>query len=231
MGEVPAKAASAYDDGNASGETGMAKQGAGTRSSGIDAYIAQAAPGFQPMLQHLREAVHRYCPGVEETLKWSAPSFTYRGRILCSMAAFKQHMSFGYWQHAEVIGADAPCEGMGSYGKLRSSADMPKASVLKADIRKAMALIEDAASGAAPAKSSLAKKAKPALPMPDDFSAALARQPGALAHFDAFPPGQRREYIEWIIDAKREETRSRRIAQAVAWLGEGKRRNWKYESD
>lgn len=202
----------------------------GERSVDIDAYIQRATPEFQPMLAQLREAVHRHCPDVEETLKWSAPSFTYRGKILCAMAAFKQHMSFGYWQHAEVVGADALRDGMGSYGKLCVRSDLPKATTLKADIRKAMALIDAAASGVAPTKPKSVKKARPALSVPKDLQSALARNPKALAHFDAFPPGQRREYIEWIIEAKREGTRVRRIAQAVEWLGEGKRRNWKYEN-
>ncbi len=203
---------------------------ASKRSADIDAYIQRAAPMFQPMLVQLRETVHRHCPDVEETLKWSAPSFGYRGKILCAMAAFKQHMSFGYWQHAEIVGADAPRDGMGSYGKIRDPADLPKAATLKADIRKAMALIDAAAAGVAPANPKPVKKAKPALSVPDDLQSALARKPKALKHFDAFPPGQRREYIEWIVEAKREDTRTRRINQAVEWLSEGKRRNWKYEN-
>ncbi|MBE2211006.1 MAG: YdeI/OmpD-associated family protein [Xanthomonadaceae bacterium] len=208
----------------------MAQQTKGARSAGIDAYIERANPVFQPMMESLRDAVHRHCPAVEETLKWSAPSFSYRGRILCGMAAFKQHMSFGYWQHAEVVGADAARDGMGSYGKMRGPADMPKAATLKADIRKAMALIDETASGAAPTKTKPVKKARPTLPVPEDLRSALERQPKALRHFDAFSPSQRREYIEWIVEAKREDTRTRRIAQAVEWLGEGKHRNWKYES-
>ena len=208
----------------------MAKQATGTRSAGIDAYIQRAAPGFQPMLATLRDAVHRHCPDVEEALKWSAPSFLYRGKILCGMAAFKQHMSFGYWQHEAVMGGDATRVGMGSYGKMRTAADLPKAATLKADIKKAMALVDAAASGDAPAKSKPAKTAKPALPVPQDMAVALKRVPKALAHFDAMAPSHRRDYIEWILEAKREDTRTRRIAQAVEWLGEGKRRNWKYEN-
>ena len=208
----------------------MAKQTQGTRSAGTDDYIARANDEFQPMMEHLRESVHRHCPGAEEMLKWGMPSFLYRGKILCAMAAFKQHMSFGYWQRAEVVGADTPRDGMGSYGKMRGPGDMPKAATLKADIRKAMALIDEALSDSAPAKPKAVKKAKPALPVPEDFAAALARKPKALKHFDAFSPSQRREYIEWIVEAKREDTRTRRIAQAVEWLGEGKHRNWKYEN-
>lgn len=207
----------------------MAKQ-INHRSAGIDAYIQRASPEFQLMMERLRDAVHRHCPEIEETLKWSMPSFIYRGKILCAMAAFKQHMSFGYWEHEAVKGADAVRDGMGSYGKMRGPANMPKAAALKNDIRKAMTLIDEMLSGVAPVKPKAAKKAKPALSVPEDFQLALARKPKALKYFDAFSPSQRREYVEWIVEAKREDTRTRRIAQAVEWLSEGKRRNWKYES-
>ncbi len=208
----------------------MAKQDPRRRDAGIDAYIARAQPVFRPLLEALRDAVHRHCPDVEEALKWSAPSFLYRGKILCGMAAFKQHMSFGYWQHEAVMGGDAGRVGMGSYGKMLAPADLPKAATLKADIRKAMALIDAARASDAPAKPKAVKRAKPALPVPGDLASALAGTPKALAHFDAFSPSHRREYIEWIIEAKREDTRARRIAQAIEWLGEGRHRNWKYEN-
>ena len=173
----------------------MARQTKGTRSAAVDAYIAKANPVFQPMMENLRDAVHQDCPGVDETLKWGMPSFIHRGKILCAMAAFKQHKSFGYWQHAEVIGADVPRDGMGSYGKMRGPADMPKAATLKADIRKAMALIDAAASGAAPSRPKPSRQAKPALAVPEDFQAVLSRKPKALKHFDAFSLSRRREYI------------------------------------
>ena len=194
----------------------------------IDAYIAASAEFARPILEEIRKRVHAACPQVEETIKWGMPNFVHAGGILCGMAAFKQHASFGYWKHALVMG-EAERDGMGSYGKMRGPADMPKAATLKPDIRKAMALIDETASGAAPTKTKPVKKARPTLPVPEDLRSALERQPKALRHFDAFSPSQRREYIEWIVEAKREETRAKRLAQAVEWMAEGKRRNWKYE--
>lgn len=202
------------------------------RSPEIDFYLNTANVDFQPMLAALRDAVHRACPEVEETIKWGMPTFLYRGRILCGMAAFKQHMSFGYWQHAEVLGeaASAARTGMGSYGKLRTAADIPKPALLKSHIRRAMQLIDEAAAGTAPARPRPARTARPEAVPPPGFAAALKAHPVARKHFEAFPPGQRREYIDWINEAKRDDTRERRIAQAIEWLGEGKRRNWKYEN-
>lgn len=202
------------------------------RSPEIDFYLNTANVDFQPMLAALRDVVHRTCPDVEETIKWGMPTFLYRGRILCGMAAFKQHMSFGYWQHAEVLGeaASEARTGMGSYGKLRTAADIPKPALLKSHIRRAMQLIDEAVAGTAPTRPRPARTARPeAVPSPA-FAAALNGNPIARKHFEAFPPGQRREYIDWINEAKRDDTRERRIAQAIAWLGEGKRRNWKYEN-
>jgi len=202
-----------------------------TRDPRIDAYIERAAPFAQPILIRIRELVHEACPQVEETIKWSMPTFVHAGGILCGMAAFKQHASFGYWKHALVVGeggqADAkPRDGMGSYGKMASLKDLPPKKTMIAHIRKAMRLNEDGV------KTPTARKSAPKPPpqTPDDLAAALAKNKAAQATFDAFPPGCKREYIEWIVEAKREETRAKRLAQTVQWLAEGKRRNWKYEN-
>lgn len=195
----------------------------GQRDSRIDAYIAAAAPFAQPILERVRTVVHEACPQVEETLKWGMPTFVHAGGILAGMAAFKRHVSFGYWKHDLVMGG-APREGMGSYGKLASPRELPPKKTLIADIRRAMKLNEE---GARTPRASAKPKAAPA--MPPDLEAALAKNRKARATFDAFAPSHRREYVEWIVEAKRAETRSRRVAQAVEWLAEGRRRHWKYE--
>ena len=191
----------------------------------IDAYIERAAPFAQPILRHVRAAVHEACPHVEETIKWGMPTFVHAGGILCGMAAFKQHASFGYWKHALVVGEGEPRDGMGSYGKMTSVEDLPAKKTLLAHIRKAMKLNEDGVK-------SPARKAAPKPPpeTPADLAAALEKNKPAQAAFDAFPPGCKREYIDWIVEAKREDTRAKRLAQAVEWMAEGKRRNWKYEN-
>ena len=199
----------------------------GKRDPRIDAYIDNAAEFAQPILGRLREIVHEACPEVEETLKWSAPSFLHAGGILCGMAAFKQHASFGFWKHALVVGEGVPRDGMGSFGKLTSLKDLPPKKQLLAHIRKAMKLNEEGVKTPAVRKSATPK---PPPEAPADLAAALKKNAGAKATFDAFPPGQKREYIDWLIEAKREETRQKRLTQAIEWMAEGKRRNWKYES-
>ena len=197
-----------------------------TRDPRIDAYIQRAAPFARPILAHARALVHQACPQVEETIKWGMPTFVHAGGILCGMAAFKQHASFGFWKHALVVGEGEPRDGMGSYGKMLSLDDFPAKKIVLAHIRKAMKLNEDGV------KMPAARKAASKLPpeMPEDLVAALNKDKAAKATFDAFPPSCRREYIEWIVEAKREETRAKRLAQTVEWLAEGKRRNWKYEN-
>ncbi|MBF6024659.1 YdeI/OmpD-associated family protein [Lysobacter niastensis] len=192
----------------------------------IDAYIAKAAEFARPILTHLRAAVHAACPEVVETLKWGAPSFTYRGKILCSMAAFKQHAAFGFWQGAQVVGgADAAGEGMGQFGRLTRISDLPGKRELTGYLRQAMQLID---SGATRTPANATKGPKPALEVPPDLAAALAKNAKANATFEGFAPSYRRDYIEWITEAKREDTRKRRLEQTVEWLAEGKPRNWKY---
>jgi uncharacterized protein YdeI (YjbR/CyaY-like superfamily) len=191
----------------------------------IDAYIARQADFARPILERLRAVVHEACPGVEETLKWSMPTFLYGGAILASMAAFKQHASFGYWKHADVMGEGVERDGMGSYGRMSSVKDLPAKKTLVADLKRAMQLNVDKVK---PARKATAPK--PPMEAPADLVAALAKNAKARKTFDGFPPSAQRDYIEWIVEAKREETRTKRLAQTVEWLAEGKRRNWKYEN-
>ncbi|QWP79397.1 YdeI/OmpD-associated family protein [Lysobacter sp. K5869] len=192
----------------------------------MDAYIAKAAPFAQPILRDLRERVHAACPQVEEAIKWGMPNFVYRGKILCGMAAFKQHASFGFWQGANIVGAEqsAGSDAMGQFGRLTALADLPGRRDFAALVKRAMALIETGAKRP-PTKTS---QPKPPPSPPADLAAALAANAAARKTFDGFPPSQQREYVEWVETAKREETRRARVAQAVEWMAEGKMRNWKY---
>jgi uncharacterized protein YdeI (YjbR/CyaY-like superfamily) len=189
----------------------------------VDAYIARQADFARPILERLRAAVHAACD-VDEAIKWSMPAFLYRGQILANMAAFKAHATFGFWRGAEVFG-DTPQErsAMGQFGRLTSLDDLPEPAVLDALIRKAAALAQ-----AGPKPRSKAGP-KPPPETPAELQAALDGAPAAAATFAAFPPSCRREYVEWVAEAKRPETRIKRAAQAVEWMAEGKRRNWKYE--
>lgn len=195
------------------------------RDRRVDAYIAQSAPFAQPILERLRTLVHQACPEVEETLKWSMPSFQYAGGIVCMMAAFKQHVAFGFWKHALVMGAGVERDGMGSFGKMTSLRDLPPKRELVALIRKAAALNAQGVKTPGPRQTGVPR---PRPEVPADLAAALRRNRAAGASFEAFPPGRQREYVEWITGARRDETRQRRLAQAVEWLAEGKPRNWKY---
>ncbi|MEO6525168.1 MAG: YdeI/OmpD-associated family protein [Gemmatimonadaceae bacterium] len=196
----------------------------GTRDPRVDAYIAKSADFAKPILTHIREVVHSACPDVEETVKWSAPFFDHHG-TMCQMAAFKEHVAFGFWKGALVVGrASGDGDGSaGQFGRITSIKDLPAKKELTAYIKKAMQLNED---GVATPK---VKKPKPDLPLPSALTAALAKNKKARTTFDAFSPSQRREYAEWIGDAKSEDTRARRVEQAVEWIAEGKARNWRYQ--
>ena len=192
----------------------------------IDAYIKRSAPFAQPILTHLRAVVHVACPEVEETLKWGMPTFMYHG-ILCGMAAFKQHATFGFWKHAMLVEhRDLEREpAMGHFGRLTELSQLPSKRVLATYVKQAMRLNVEKMKTPPKPKG----KPRPAPTVPADLRVALARNTKAKATFTAFPPGQRREYVEWITEAKQAATRARRLATAVEWLSEGKRRNWKYE--
>ena len=199
----------------------------------VDEYIA-AAPAFaQPILHHIRELVHKALPDVEEDIKWSMPFFIYRGLMLGNMAAFKQHCSFGLW--GKEAAADLRADGlydrkaMGVLGKLISVEDLPSDREFIKYVRAAAAEID---TGARTKNYSRAKPSAPKPPpeVPASLAAALKKNKAAAAQFAAMPPGCKREYCEWIAEAKRDETREKRAATAVEWIAEGKRRNWKYEN-
>jgi uncharacterized protein YdeI (YjbR/CyaY-like superfamily) len=194
------------------------------RDARIDAYIERQADFARPILSTLREAVHAACPEVEEGIKWGMPAFLLKGSILANMAAFKAHASFSFWRRGEVVGDAAKGGAMGQFGRIASIEDLPPREELEAMVKKAAELAE---TGAKPAR---AKAAKPVLPVPDDLRAALDENAAAAATFEGFSPSCRREYVEWVIEAKRPETRAKRIGEAVAWMAEGKKRNWKYEN-
>ncbi len=198
----------------------------GPRDPRIDAYIARSAEFAKPILAHIRDVVHAACPEVEETMKWSFPHFDYRGEMMCSMAAFKAHCAFGFWKGSLVVGTTAgrSTEAMGQMGRITRLADLPSKKVLTGQIRKAMAL-NDAGIKAVRTRGPTRKP----LPTPPDLGRALKANTAARTAFKAFSPSCRREYIEWLLEAKTEETRSRRLAIAIEWIAEGKTRNWKYQ--
>ncbi len=196
----------------------------------VDEYIAKSADFAKPVLNHLRDLIHKACPSVTETIKWSFPNFDYKGTILCSMASFKQHCAFNFWRASllsdpdKILVTGEEKNSMGSLGQIKSLADLPSDEVLVKYLKEAMVLVEKGAK--------VPKKAKAAAPadveIPDYFKDALAQNKTAFANFEKFSPSHKREYLEWITEAKTEATRTKRIATTLEWLQEGKSRNWKY---
>jgi len=191
-----------------------------TRDPRVDAYIENAAEFAQPILRYIRELVHETCPDVEEDIKWRAPAFMYHG-LIGVMAAFKTYAGFGLWK-ASLIVPGITDKGMGGWN-LESIADLPPKRTLAGYIKKAMALNEGGVSTPRAPRERVTSARVPA-----DLNAALRRSIKAKETFEKLSPSHRREYVEWIVEAKRPETRQRRIATAIEWMAEGKPRNWKY---
>jgi uncharacterized protein YdeI (YjbR/CyaY-like superfamily) len=192
----------------------------------VDSHIDKAADFAKPILIHIREQVHAACPEVEESLKWGMPAFIYEGQILCGMAAFKQHCSLWFW-HSEMKGADGAKKvdgSMGQMGRITSLKDFPKAAEFKRLVKQAKKLIDEGV------KSVRTKTQKPPVKVPADLATALKKNAKAKLTFDGFSPSYRREYVEWITEAKRPETRAKRLATTLEWLTGGKARHWKYEN-
>jgi uncharacterized protein YdeI (YjbR/CyaY-like superfamily) len=184
----------------------------------VDAYIAKSADFAKPILTKIRAAVHKTHPRVTETIKWSVPAYVDDRGILCMTAAFKQHCAWVFWTGRKPARIDAK-----ALRRITSVKELPAA-------RDMVAAVKEAASSDKSAARKAATK-KPSLPVriPAYFTAALKKNPGALAAFAAFPPSHKREYVEWIDSAKTDETRTRRMATALEWIASGKSRNWKYQ--
>jgi uncharacterized protein YdeI (YjbR/CyaY-like superfamily) len=201
----------------------------------VNAYLVKVQPFAQPIMEHLRLLVHQACPDIVETIKWSRPFFEYHGVILCNMSAFKEHCSFGFWgEEIAAVLRDATAlgrDGMGSLGRIASLKDLPSDKQMLDWIRKAVAFVDNGQyTSPIAARRKVAKPQKPPVDAPPEFTAALKKNKRAASVFAAFSPSCKREYVEWIAEAKRPETRDKRIASAIEWIAEGKQRNWKYQN-
>jgi len=190
----------------------------------IDDYIAKAQPFAQQILTHVRDRVHSVLPDVKEDIKWRMPAYLVGGKLVLITAAFKEHTALNFWRGQELESRHDTVGAMGQFGKIKSLEELPSDAELDRLIREAAELAE---AGPSPRKPK--HEPRPAAEIHPEFAAALDAAPAAKATFDSFPPGQRREYADWISEAKQDATRQKRIATAVEWIAEGKRRNWKYE--
>ncbi|MFT4031495.1 MAG: YdeI/OmpD-associated family protein [Siphonobacter sp.] len=196
----------------------------------IDIYLDKAAPFAQPILGHLRKLIHEVCPDVVEVIKWGCPFFEYKGANLCNMAAFKQHCIFGFWLAAKMDDPDGILKlmgeqnGMGRFDKMRSMEDVPSDEIITKYIRQAMQLIDqgEKVSPKAPVE-------RKKLVIPSDFQEVINQNEATQKTFESFSYSCKKEYVQWIEEARTETTRAKRMAQAVEWMAEGKERNWKYK--
>lgn len=199
-----------------------------TKDKRIDAYISKSADFAKPILNHLRALVHIACPDAEETMKWSFPHFDYKEEMMCSMAAFKEHCAFSFWKASlmkdpKLLNNAKSETAMGHLGRITSLRDLPADKTMISYIKEAIKLNDDKVK---------IVKAKPVekvpLIIPDDVKIALKKNKKAQTTFENFSYSNKKEYVQWITEAKSEDTRNKRLTQAVEWMAEGKIRNWKY---
>ena len=198
----------------------------GTPDPRVDAYIGQQADFARPILTHIRAMVHAGCADADEAIKWGFPHFVYKGKNLASMAAFKAHATLGFWYGDKAKETGSDNRAMGQFGRLTSLADLPPDSELADLIAQSMALIE---SGAKP-EMFRNRKARAPIDVPPELQSAIDANAAASSVWADFSPGKKRDYAEWIVEARRDDTRAKRIAQAVEWIAEGKERHWKYKN-
>ena len=200
-----------------------------TKDKRIDAYIAKAQPFAQPVMKKLRELVHKACLDVTETIKWGMPSFEYKGPMF-GFAGFKQHCAAMFWKSKLLNDpnghlkerANKGGEAMGNMGRMTSIKDLPPDKSIIDFIKQHMKLNEEGIK--------IEKKPKPKkeLLIPKELITALNKNKKAKETFENFSASNKREYADWISEAKTEATKSKRLTEAVQWMSEGKPRLWKY---
>ena len=198
----------------------------GKKDPHVDVYINKAREFAKPVLEHIRDFVHETCPDVEEKIKWSFPHFDYKNQMMCSMASFKEHCTFGFWKASLLkdLKGKSGQTAMGQFGRITKVSDLPSKKVLKSLIKDAMKLNDSEIKISAKSKSSKKKE----LTVPGYFMKAIKKNKKALKTFENFSYSQKKEYVEWVTEAKTEPTRKKRIATAIEWMSEGKIHNWKY---
>jgi len=192
----------------------------------IDAYINKAAPFAQPILRHIRRLVHKACPGVEETVKWGFPHFDYKGMMI-STAAFKAHCTLNIYKARLIDGLETDPEvenAMGQFGRITTISDLPGDETLLGYFREARRLNDENIKLPQIVKEKNSKE----LVVPECLLQALKENPLAAETWDKFAYSHRKEYVNWINEAKTEATRDKRLLTTIEWLAEGKTQMWKY---
>lgn len=200
----------------------------GKKDPRIDAYIHKAKDFAKPILNHVRELVHKAIPDVEETMKWSMPHFDYLGEMMFMMASFKEHMAMGFWKVSIMNDPDKllnPKEAMGNFGRIKSMKDLPSDKIIIKYLKEAARLNKEGIKNP-----SRPKTTSEEIEVPDYFAKALSKNKAAKKVFDGFSPSKKKEYVEWLTEAKTEATRNKRMETALEWIAEGKTRNWKYQN-
>jgi uncharacterized protein YdeI (YjbR/CyaY-like superfamily) len=193
----------------------------GKRDLRVDTYIAKSPEFARPILDHIRDLIHQSIPEVEEDIKWSAPFFNYQG-VVCGIAAFRQHCAINMWKASLILGKKHG-ESAGQFGRISRLSDLPSDAKLQSYFKEAARLNE------AGVKQPRVRKPAGKLEVPRELAQALKSNKKASVAFEKFPPSHKREYAQWIAEAKGEDTRARRVKTAIEWIAKGKGRNWKYE--
>lgn len=194
----------------------------------VDEYIAKSEDFAKPILEHLRQVIHETCVGVKEEIKWGIPHYSYKGDYLCMLGSFKNHCSFSlykaeFMKDKEIAESVKAGKKFGYMDKLKSVSELPTKKVLVSLVKDAMNVNEQGI------KKEKLKSGKPKiLETPDYLIDSLNNYEEAKAVWESKSDAYRKDYLIWIIDAKTETTRQKRIEQSLKWIAEGKGRFWQY---
>ncbi len=188
-----------------------------------DAYFREAET-WPRELAKLRKILQS--TALTEEVKWGGPCYTYRGKNVVGIGGFKSY--FGLWFHqGALLEDDAGVLINAQRGKTRGlrqwrmhSAIDIQPTLIKRYVREAIALVDAG-------NEITADRTKPVV-VPDELNKAMRRVKGATAAFRALRRGLQREYADYIRDAKRDDTKQRRIEKILPMIGKGIGLNDKY---
>lgn len=200
-------------------------------NSDIDKYITNAADFAKPILAHWRRLIHERCPEVIEVLKWGIPHFEYKNENIFVIASYKNHCSFSFLKESLMtdprLKANKELKPIQKFlGKVTKQENLPPDEEFIAMLDEAVQLNEK---GIKIQREKPANEKPKVFETPDYLLAALIAKPKAKEVFDSKSNSFRKEYIIWITDAKTDETRQKRISEALEWIAEGKGRFWKHQ--
>ncbi|GAB2541876.1 DUF1801 domain-containing protein [Rufibacter soli] len=184
----------------------------------IDAFFTNAPAFAKPICEKLRLAIDEADPALKPSWKWGTPVYEKAGAsMVCAISVHKQHVNLTFFQGAQVPDTYGVFT-TGLDGKNMRTIRFTEVGQVKeeqiVEYVRAATLVKPDKSGKSTERS--------VIEIPEDLKQALAHAK-QLEKFEQMAYTHRKEYVRWVSEAKRQETRDGRITKTVERITEGKK--------